>query len=53
MALMDIEDLDAALATIATVTSPHGWVLISGWTSPSVTSAPKAIFGTVKNIGER
>lgn len=29
MALMDIQDLDAALATIATVTSPHGWVLIS------------------------
>ena len=29
MALMDIEDLDAALATIATVTSPHGWVLTS------------------------
>lgn len=29
MALMDIDDLDTALATIATVTSPSGWVLIA------------------------
>ena len=29
MALMDIDDLGAALSTIATVTAAHGWILLS------------------------